>query len=211
MEEGNEIAVAAAPRLSELCKSLVMTGQALVEGIEPLSLQTVRDLQLLTLGAQFRGGQNTLIGQTATAEIFSLIENLVQSRLSQKDTQRLELVNDSGRTVVVRFSSDPDIAITEELPSGVRPLVSVEIKGGTDVSNVHNRIGEAEKSHQKAKNRGYFEFWTILGADVDSAMAKRESPTTTRFFSLRQLRNKRTKDYRGFRDQVHSVVGIRGA
>jgi hypothetical protein len=32
--------------------------------------------------------------------------------------------------------------------------VAVEIKGGKDYSNIHNRIGEAEKSHQKAKKEG---------------------------------------------------------
>ena len=34
-----------------------------------------------------------------------------------------------------------------------RPLVAIEVKAGTDASNIHNRIGEAEKSHLKARAR----------------------------------------------------------
>ena len=45
----------------------------------------------------------------------------------------------------MEFAADPDICIREELPSGkFRNLVAIEIKGGKDYSNVHNRIGEAE-------------------------------------------------------------------
>jgi hypothetical protein len=39
----------------------------------------------------------------------------------------------------------------------VRSLAAIEIKGGRDYSNIHNRIGEAEKSHQKAEKQGYVE------------------------------------------------------
>jgi hypothetical protein len=49
--------------------------------------------------------------------------------------------------VEVRFGSDPDVSITQQLKSQQRKLVAIELKGGTDVSNVWNRLGEAEKSH----------------------------------------------------------------
>ena len=107
------------------------------------------------------------------------------------------------------FASDPDIAITEELPSGVRPQVSIEIKGGTDISNVHNRIGEAEKSHQKAKNAGFFEFWTIIRVDVDERTAKSESPTTSHFFHLDRIADPRTREHDLFSDLLGSTVGVR--
>jgi len=41
-------------------------------------------------------------------------------------------------------------------------IVAIEVKGGTDVSNAHNRAGEAEKSHTKAKGKGFRDFWTII-------------------------------------------------
>src|SRR5215831_11086308 len=64
---------------------------------------------------------------------------------------------------------------------------SIEIKGGGDLSNIHNRIGEAEKSHQKAKNEGYVECWTMVGVvDSNLDLARRESPTTDRFYHIDQ-------------------------
>ncbi len=56
--------------------------------------------------------------------------------------------------MLIEFSSDPDVLITEKLQSGVRYILSIEVKGGTDASNIHNRLGEAEKSHLKAKKFG---------------------------------------------------------
>ena len=47
-------------------------------------------------------------------------------------------INASGRRVTVSFSSDPDIAVTEKLTTSVTNKLAVEIKGGTDVTNVHN-------------------------------------------------------------------------
>ena len=198
------------PRIAPLCESLAKTGQVFVEQLDSLSIQTIRDLQMMTLGAQLRGSRNTTLGKSATVEVFNLIEGLVRPYVESQTTQKLELKNDSGRKVLVLFSSDPDIAITEDLPSGVRPLVSIEIKGGTDISNIHNRIGEAEKSHQKAKGQGFFEIWTILGADADLKMASRESPTTTRFYRLSRLRDDTSPDHNDFRDRLHSVIGIKG-
>ncbi len=93
--------------------------------------------------------------------------------------------------------------------SDLRPIVSIEIKGGIDVSNIHNRIGEAEKSHQKAKARGFFEFWTIIAAEVDVSKANQESPTSSRFFHLSQLRNTSSSEYNTFCHLVQSVVGIK--
>ena len=39
---------------------------------------------------------------------------------------------------------------------------SWSIKGGTDKSNAHNRAGEAEKSHQKARQQDFRECWTLI-------------------------------------------------
>lgn len=209
LEEKNDLPTTLAIRLSDLCISLIHTGQLLIEGIDTIDIRIVRDLQLLTLGAQFRGGQNTRLGREATEEVFNIIEKIVHPNIIEQDTRQIVLRNAAGREVIVAFSSDPDIAITEKMKSMTRPSVSVEIKGGTDVSNIHNRIGEAEKSHQKAKSRGFFEFWTIIGAKVDLKTAQRESPTSSRFFYLPDLRNAATSEYKKFRDHLQSVVGIK--
>jgi hypothetical protein len=96
----------------------------------------------------------------------------------------------------------------ELLPSGAIPSVSIEIKGGRDVSNVHNRIGEAEKSHQKARASGFTQFWTILKARIDETTARRESPTTTTFFNLDEVLTEGTGGHIQFRDLLHHTIGI---
>ena len=51
------------------------------------------------------------------------------------------------------------------------------------MSNAHNRAGEAEKSHQKAKAQGFRGFWTVIakkGLSMETLQA--ESPTTQRWF-----------------------------
>jgi hypothetical protein len=194
--------------LPGLCRSLIAAGEKLVNALDDLSLDVVRDLQILTLGPQLRGSENTRIGQTATKEVFDLLQELT-SQYTVDVTKRTILVrNNAGRVVLIEFASDPDICITEKLPSGLRPLVSIEIKGGRDVSNVHNRLGEAEKSHQKARGRGFFEFWTVVRADVSSASAHRESPTTSHFFHMDAILRKGSKEQRRFHDLLCSVIGI---
>jgi hypothetical protein len=63
LEDRGDITKLQKPHILALCKSLVNTAQALVDGIDEISLQTIHELQLLTLGPQLRGGANTKIGQ----------------------------------------------------------------------------------------------------------------------------------------------------
>ena len=87
---------------------------------------------------------------------------------------------------------------------------AVEIKGGADYSNVHNRIGEAEKSHRKARAEGYTECWTVVNVPgLDLKMAHKESPTTDRFYRLAALSDKDDAEYRDFRNRIASLTGIR--
>ena len=97
----------------------------------------------------------------------------------QEGPKKLTIKNSANRTVTIALAADPDVRITEHFGTTVRQKVAIEIKGGTDVSNAHNRAGEAEKSHQKAKVQGFREFWTVIakkGLNVQTLQA--ESPTT---------------------------------
>lgn len=208
LEERGEVPTRVAELVPALCRSLVGTGEKLVEGIGQLTLESIHELQLLTLGPYLRGGQNTRIGAGATREVFSIIKGIVDPALEMSTDRLMRLKNASGRIVVIEFGADPDVRIEELLDSGPRPLVSMEIKGGTDVSNIHNRLGEAEKSHQKAKKRGFFEFWTLVRCDLDLDHARRETPTTGRFFHIDSLQSKTSPEYRQFRDLLCSVIGI---
>ncbi len=202
-------------RLSELvnplCVSLIRSAEALARDIDCLSLSVVHELQLLTIGPQLRGSENTRTGQAATREVYDLILGVVGRYVAEKTQRTIVLRNDSGRVVLIEFSSDPDVSITETLTDSTRPILSIEVKGGGDRSNIHNRIGEAEKSHRKARNLGFFEFWTIIRVDVDEEMAGRESPTTSRFFNLERIRQRTSAEAAQFRDLLGSLVGIRPA
>jgi hypothetical protein len=112
--------------------------------------------------------------------------------------------------VLIRFASDPDIRIQEEMtPTSLRNIIAIEVKAGLDFSNIHNRIGEAEKSHQKAKADGYVERWTVVNVDrVDMTMARRESPSTDRFYRMSQIDGGRGEEYHDFYNRVVSLTGI---
>jgi len=171
----------------------------------------VHELTLLTLGPQLRGGALNRLGSRATRRVFDLISSLAAPAIIASSQRSIEMQNAAGRTVRVEFASDPDICIREELPSGkLRNLVAIEIKGGRDYSNVHNCIGEAEKSHQKARKDGYVECWTIVGVrDLDLSLARRESPTTDRFYHLERIVDESSGEFEDFRENLLSRVGLR--
>ena len=82
----------------------------------------------------------------------------------------------SRRKVIITFSSDPDISIFEQISvNKLKNVVAIEIKGGADKSNIWNRLGEAEKSHQSAKRRGFVEFWTIYNVPSLNLAKARET------------------------------------
>lgn len=91
----------------------------------------------------------------------------------------------------------------------LRNIIAIEVKAGVDFSNIHNRIGEAEKSHQKAKADGYVERWTVVNVDrMDMTMARRESPSTDRFYRLSQIDARTGEEYQDFFNRVVALTGI---
>ena len=208
MEEEGVVPANAADDVPWLCKYLCKTGELLVQGIDELSVDVLHDLQLLTAGPQFRGSENTRIGESAAVEVFDLIGAIAGSAVEEATRRTLVIKNSAGRTVLVTVASDPDVAITEEVNGRMQPRLAMEIKGGSDVSNVHNRIGEAEKSHQKARNKGFIEFWTIIRANVNEADARKESPTTTRFFDLGRILDRQSDGFGQFRSELAARLGI---
>jgi len=208
MEVDGKLSERSNSQLISLCQSLISSGELLLKQIDDASVLIFTELQLLTIGPQFRGSKNNELGQIATQQTFSIIKDLVSSYIEFSTLTSLSIKNDSRRTVKIQFSSDPDIEIKEDLNSGTRGLISIEIKGGRDYSNIHNRIGEAEKSHQKAKLRGYSEFMTIISVDIDYDQLRKESPTTTHFFQLDLISDKSTLEFRRFKDLLSSILSI---
>lgn len=213
MEEFGRLNEGQKASLSALCKALIDSACALVEGIgaDRLSRELLDDLALLTVGPQLRGGANVKKGAEGIVRVFEAIHLIVQHAATSSSSGKIEIENAAGRKVSIAFAPDPDIVIREEMAKGkFRNIIAVEVKGGTDFSNIHNRIGEAEKNHQKAKASGYVECWTVVNVDrIDLDMAKRESPSTNRFYRLSTLINGRSEDYEDFKDRIISLTGIR--
>ncbi len=198
--------------IDELCKGLCGRASELIRtvGMDRISMDLLDDLTLLTLGPQLRGSNNTEIGKIAGASVFNLIQLIVGHAVESSSPTRLELRNASHRVVRIACSADPDISLVEEISrSDVRNIVAIEIKGGTDQSNIWNRLGEAEKSHQSAKQRGFVEFWTIVAVPtLNEDKAREKSPTTNRFYILSELLTDGSPQFKDFRDRLVSLVGI---
>lgn len=197
--------------LPSLCKSLNEQAFVLAKSLDTISKQMLDHLTILTLGPQIRGGTNNKIGQKAIQDVFEIIHKIVENQvIEDRSTPTvIALKNASGRHVYIRFSSDPDIVIEEETSGEPHLILAIEIKGGKDRSNIHNRIGEAEKSHQKAKGQGFSKFWTIVNTlAFDEVKAKQESPTTNRFYRLADLQDTSSPEYHQFREQIVLLVGI---
>lgn len=212
MESKGRITEPASGILDELCHLLCEKAGYLVAslGTELLSSRLLEDLTLLTLGPQWRGSKNNQIGGKATRQLFELIKQIVQPGITAETSHQLTLFNAARRQVIIKFAADPDIVIQETIGSDtVRNLVAIEIKGGTDASNLYNRLGEAEKSHQKAKHAGYVECWTVVNvSSFDETIARHNTPTTGKFFVLNKILLTETDSHKEFRDLIVSSSGI---
>ncbi len=213
MEERGTLTASQSKRLPELCRAFVQSAQVLLDGIGVARLTAghLDDLALLTLGPQLRGGRNVKLGVAGITNVFQAIRGMVERSIVNHSPSILEIRNAAGRKVLIEIAADPDIVIREQMSEGgFRNVIAIEVKGGTDFSNVHNRLGEAEKSHQKARANDYNECWTVVNVDrIDLDMARRESPTTSRFYRLSTLLSKSGEDYKDFRDRIVSLTGVK--
>ena len=149
--------------LPEFCAVMSAELAELVRQVSPkITSEDVHDLPLLTIGSQFQGGNNNSIGKKATLDVFLTIADIVKASVAERTDARLTIKNAAGRVVVVTLGQDPDVKIQEEVSGKTLNKVAIEIKGGTDKSNAHNRSGEAEKSHLKARKGDFRDFWTII-------------------------------------------------
>lgn len=214
METDNRLSAVAEPRLEALCKALNDSLGELVTGIPGGITQADLDqLPLLTLGAQADGSWRTRIGQTATKEVYESVKAIVAASqtpfLETGEGTSLALVNKSGRKVTAALAADPDVVIREDIGSTSILKVAIEIKGGTDSSNAHNRAGEAEKSHQKARLANAADFWTVISlARINPDVIKAESPTTRQWFDVTEIVQMKGEAWDRFSNAVRIAMGI---
>jgi hypothetical protein len=196
-------------RLPELCAALAEPLIELIDQLKPISARDVSELQLITFGSQLQGSNNNSIGKRATEDVFIAVGSIVKPYVETASERKYVLQNASGRRVEVALAADPDLRIQEEGGGKLRNKVAIEIKGGTDRSNAHNRAGEAEKSHQKARNAGYTDFWTIISLKgVKPKDLEAESPTTTVWFDIEGILGRSGDAWEEFRIHVAQAVGI---
>ena len=198
------------PDIERFCALMAESLGELVRQISPkITVRDVSELPLLTLGAQLYGSNNNTIGRQATLEVFLSVAEIIKRFIVSQDSTKIVVQNASKRRVIIALSSDPDIRIQEEFEGKLRNILAIEIKGGTDTSNAHNRAGEAEKSHRKAKKHDFRDYWTIISlAGIDAAMLQQESPTTNSWFDVAQVLAREGNDWKEFRSRFAGAVGI---
>lgn len=210
MEEKDLLRESLEDELPALCKTLNSMMAELITQLSPTVVRLdLEQLPLLTLGAQFDGGWRNGIGRAATADVFLAIRDVVEPHIASETATSLVVENASGRRVRIALASDPDVAITEQFVGGADQLnVAIEIKGGTDRSNAHNRAGEAEKSHQKVR-RNARDFWTIIAMKgVDKKQLATESPTTRRWYDVAEVLGRSGSDWERFTNDLKGAIGI---
>lgn len=211
MENDGVLSDATSDLLKPLCQSLTESSWILVNGLPDLSEETLKSLTLLTLGPQLRGSRNVNLGIEAIQTVFALIKSIVAERIFSEGEAFLEVESAARRIFRIEFAPDPDIAIRQLLEDGsYRNRIAIEVKGGTDYSNIHNRLGEAEKSHQNAKNAGFTQFWTVVNVSstIGKSVWKLETPTTNELFYLEQIANLRSSEHSRFKEYLVSELGI---
>jgi len=198
-----------APYLSEFCRAMAQPLAELVRQIPRITERDLRELPLLTFGSQLQGSNNTQIGKAAMKEVFLAMREIVAGHILESTERGLTIRNSAGRVVLIALRQDPDIRIEEQVGDRIQQRLAIEIKGGTDVSNAHNRAGEAEKSHQKARKLGFPEFWTIISKQgLDISKLRDESPTTNLWFDVAEVLARAGRDWEEFRRRFAAAVSI---
>jgi hypothetical protein len=210
MEVNGRLSEAQKEALPIFCEAMAKGLADLVRQMSPrVTPRDVSEMPLLTIGSQFQGSNNNTIGKRAAQRVFSAISEIVKPFTTKREQRKLTLRNAAKRTVLITLMSDPDVCVQEHFGQELHNKVALEIKGGTDKSNAHNRAGEAEKSHVKARKLGFRDFGTIIAKKgLDMQRLQRESPTTTSWFDVSQVLGREGEDWEEFRSRLAGEVGI---
>ena len=195
--------------LPELCRTMADALSRLADAMFSFTDRDLQDLALLNLGPTLQGQRNVAIGSDAVCVVHERIRAIAGEFLEFESRTHLRLCNAADRPVGIEFSSDPDVRIYEVVEGGREPKVAMEIKGGSDISNAHNRVGEAEKSHIKARQAHFEHRWTLIAlTGLDRDRITRESPSTTQFFDYAQITAAEGSDWESFRARLLVALGI---
>lgn len=213
MEETQTLTETAKVMLDDLCTDLNVQMAVLLHALPHGTLRDdVNHLPLMALGAQADGSWRTQIGSKATKQVFESMKQVVRDAGRQyiETPVSITVENNSKREVTLALAPDPDVVIRENFGNNSSEYkAAIEIKGGTDYSNVHNRAGEAEKSHAKAIDDGAGTCWTIIDLRrADLERLRRESASTREWLDLTEVLDRSGSSWDRLVQITRSAMGI---
>ncbi len=208
-EEKGTLSNRVIPELPRFCSYMIEPLVKLVYAMDTFEDRDLSDLTLLTLGSTLQGGRNNVIGLQASEAVFQSLRSLVGDWITFDSGRIIRFEPPDGGHYVLIEGDDPDVRLDLTTSEGdERPIAAIEIKGGEDSSNAHNRAGEAEKSHIKATTKGYGHLWTIMvmkGLNRESL--GEETPSSTKLFDAVDVISQSGPDWDSFREKFVGAIG----
>lgn len=207
-EERGEIPPRLLMHLPQLCEAFIAPLVELVRAMDTFDDRDLSDLTLLTLGPTLQGGRNNVIGSRASRAVFEALRSLVDDWIVFDSERLVRFETLEGQKFALIEGSDPDVRLDMTSASGEEvPIVAIEIKGGEDASNAHNRAGEAEKSHLKAKIAGYRHCWTIMVMQgISRTRLQSETPSSKEIFEASEVIERSGTDWERLRRNLADIV-----
>lgn len=208
-EESQVLSPVHVTNLEQYCSYLIKHLSILVEAMGQFRDRDLSDLALLTLGPTLQGGRNTVIGSNAERQIFQVFQQLVNPWIVYLNGPLMRFKIPNEQTFELVRKNDPDISLSIGLGASSLPLLALEVKGGGDATNAHNRAGEAEKSHIKAAVMGYNHRWTVI--QIPKGQRSRivgETPTSTAVFDFNEVTNQSGEDWSQFKTRFFAIINV---
>lgn len=194
--------------LPRFCESFIEPLVRVVYAMDVFDDRDLSDLTLLTLGPTLQGGCNNVIGSRASKAVFGAVRNLLSGWSTFESERLIRFETPAGRAFILVEGSDPDVRLDTTVQGTEVPAIAIEIKGGEDASNAHNRAGEAEKSHIKARQQGYSHRWTIMVMrGLDRERLRQETPSSTELFEASEITMQNSHDWDRFRSKLSEIIG----
>jgi len=131
---------------------------SIIKGSTDWTLENGKRTIIATLGITLDGIMRNKVGSIAEERVRTLIfewlknKGLVVSPTKKEieESDDLPIICELVDSVIMRFSSEPDISFSKKIDNCEELLVVIEIKGGVDPAGALERYGAATKSFQHA-------------------------------------------------------------
>jgi hypothetical protein len=207
-EKSNKLSRDHQKLLTQFCSTLITPLTVFVYAMNEFKDSDLSDLALLTLGPTLQGGRINVIGLKAEEDFFRILGDLVKPWIEFSSERLIRFTTPKGDTFELARKSDPDISLYSGTGTNSQPTIAMEIKGGSDASNAHNRAGEAEKSHLKAVTIGYPQRWTFIRMPQQRDRYKPDTPSSTEIFELSEVEEQSGPDWQNFKRRFFAIINM---